>query len=90
MHKVMHGLAPMYCTSMFRLVSEVHGRHTRSVEQLNLYIPRIQLVSSRRNIRYLGVIVWNALPVELKAMINLDEFKDAIKNVNVGNLVGMC
>ena len=77
----------MYCLSMFKLVSEVHSRSTRSVEHLNLYLPRVQLVSSRRNIRYLGVVIWNALPHDLKIMDNVDTFKKAIQNVNVGLLI---
>ncbi len=89
MHKVMNGNAPMYYLSMFKLVSEVHSRLTRSVEHLKLYIPRVQLISRRRNIRYLGIVIWNALPLDFKLIDNLDNFKTAIQNVNVGLLTGL-
>ena len=56
---------------------------------MNFYLPRVQLVVSRRNIRYLGVVVWNVLPHEMKLMDKIDDFKNAIQNVNIGRLIGL-
>ena len=76
MYKIMHDMAPGYLKDLFRKVSDVSAKQSRSTEADKLYLkPTYYLVSYKNTLAYNGVTVWNNLPLGVRTSTSLKEFK---------------
>ena len=73
--KTLKGLNPSYMSDMFKSVSDVSSRITRSSQSKNLYVPRKKLCVSRRSLRYSGAVLYNALGSTIQDCQSLASFK---------------
>lgn len=77
--KSLHGLAPTYISDL------LHGKsigryHLRSDDHLLLSIPRTKRKTfGDRSFASSGPTLWNALPIDLKNLTNIDVFKRQLK-----------
>ena len=75
MFKAIHGLAPHYLCNDVTMIVDVHGYNTRSLENMNLYVPKYTKEICKRSFAYKGSMLWNDLPDEVKESSSLDAFK---------------
>ena len=62
MFKCTHGLAPLYLSNDVTMHVNIHGYNTRSVENMDLCIPRFSKEIYIRSFLYKGGSLWNKLP----------------------------
>ena len=74
------------CTEIYKTINNIgpeyinnlvvpNQSHYSSRRPLNLFVPRInQTTYGLRSFRYLGTILWNSLPEEIKTVSNLNSF----------------
>jgi hypothetical protein len=74
-YKTLHGLTPSYMSDIFKSVSEVSSRTTRSSQSNKLYVPRRDLCVSRRSLRYSGAVLYNTLNSNITDSQSLASFK---------------
>ena len=74
-YKALNGLSPTYMADMFKKVSAVSKRTTRSSEAGLLYVPKKGLCVSRRAIRYSGATLFNSLNTHIQNCPSLNTFK---------------
>ena len=77
-YKILYGLAPKRLQKMFKSVSEVSSRSTRSTEKSLLYIDKPRLELSKKHFSYRAAIIWNTLPQEVRLAPSLECFKTAL------------
>ncbi len=77
-YKTLNGAMPSYMDGMFKKVSEVSTRITRSTTDDKLYVPRCSLCVGRRSTRYNGPIVFNSLPENIRMCNTLSSFKSNV------------
>jgi hypothetical protein len=74
--KALNGLAPKYICDMFKYVSSVSSRTTRSSVDHKLYIdPKQTKKCIRNSISYRGAIIWNNLDNHITSAKTLQSFK---------------
>ena len=56
-----------------------HNHNTRFVAHNNFNIPNIRLTRCRKSFIYNAICIWNLLPLELKNVLTLVEFKMLLK-----------
>jgi hypothetical protein len=62
----------------YQFISEVHNRNTRQGVNFNLYQPSAHLSLYHRGTYYMGIKLFNSLPLQLKLLHN--DFKSALKD----------
>ena len=72
-----HQLLPPIFRKYFKLTENVHSHSTR--QSSDLYLPLLYYESSRKSIKYAGVILWNKIPKEIKRCPSLASFKKSYK-----------
>lgn len=81
--KVMHqhsaNLLPRAFDDYFIKQSTVHSHRTRSVSRGSLFVRRCTLKRTQNSLRYLGVKIWNDLPLEIKKL-SYPNFKSKLKS----------
>ena len=78
MFKIFHKISPSSLQNMFILPGMVHQRNTRFVNTCNYVIPRCRLQQTHKSFRYRGVICWANVPLELKILPDIAEFKQQL------------
>ena len=53
---------------IFNSVQNQHNYGTRSIAKKNLYVPRMQLHDDYSSLNYIGVKIWNKIPVTIKSL----------------------
>ena len=77
--KAIHGLAPPYLCEKVKLTSNVHKHFTRSAKQNTLQTRRRGSKFSQKAFSYRAPIMWNNLPVNLRKLKSLVQFKSSVK-----------
>jgi hypothetical protein len=63
---------------LFVLNTEIHVIKTR--QSINLHVPSIKLVKCKNGVYYMGIVIFNHLPCNLRELSNdYNTFKSAIK-----------
>ena len=71
-------MLPFIFDDMFKITKDVHPHYTRHAN--DLYIPLLKYHTSRRSVKYSGVISWNAIPTHRKMCPSVASFKRKYKN----------
>ena len=79
--KSIHGPAPSYMQDLFTCIDDFSERPTRSADNGNLYIPRVNRQVFTQSIQYNGAKIWNELPREVRTLPALHTFKRSLKNI---------
>lgn len=80
--KAVKGLAPDYMCALFKSVSNVSTRTTRSNTRGDLYVPRARTNIFKNSIAVNGAQIWNTLNPEIRKCSSLSAFKRAyLQNV---------
>ena len=80
-YKILKELNPSIRKEIFKKRDE--NRVTRAIYKLDLNIPRRnQVTFGTKSLKFYGPKIWNALPVNIKTVENLNAFKDFIKKWN--------
>ena len=77
--KIKSGTAPDYLGEYFSLASSVHGYFTRFRDNGSYTIPKVKGFG-KKSFAYKGCMLWNDLPLYIRKINGLREFKDAVKN----------
>ena len=75
---------PPCISSFFSPISSIHSRRTRSTTKKNLYIPKFSFSRCLKCIKYQGVKIWNAIPINIRDQ-NLNKFNINFKYSLSGN-----
>ena len=75
MYKFVNKDCPKSCSDLFVPLNESRTRTTRSEAQDLLLLPRRRLVFTERGIRYYGVVIWNAIPDNIRKAPTQHGFK---------------
>ena len=59
------------------MTKDVHTHNTRHAN--NMYIPLLKYQTSRKSVKYSGVITWNAIPANIKMSPSVASFKRKYK-----------
>ena len=77
MFKSINSQSPSYLCDKFKQRNQVHDRHTRANEYLN--IPKFRTCTGQRTFKYRGTKLWNELNKETKSITNLNRYKIKVK-----------
>ena len=80
MYKCLNGKSPSYLANLFKSVSSIHNRDTRQSSNNSLYLPKPNVESFRRSLKYAGANLWNNLPQTVRNVSSLELFKATYKN----------
>ena len=75
MFKCIHGLGPHYLCNDVTMYVDINGYDTRSVENMDRYLPRCSRGIYKGSFLYKGSSLWNRLPSCLKESISIIDFK---------------
>ena len=84
--KSIHDQAPNYISSLIN--SNQASRSLRSVNALNLHVPRTRTRYGDRSFRHASPKLWNSLPLDIKRQQNFGSFKRALKTYLFKNAYG--
>ena len=77
--KIKSGTAPDYSGEYFSLAGSVHVHFARFQDNGNYTIPKVKGFG-KKSFAYKGCMLWNDLPLYIRKVNGLREFKDAVKN----------
>ena len=77
--KCINNLSSEFLKDIFKPVSEMHDRHTRSSSNNNLAIPKCHTEYYKHALCYSGSVLWNELPVEIRQRRSVHSFKIMLK-----------
>ena len=82
MFKVKYGISPSYILDLFK-----HHDSGHNLRNADFVIPRFKTVTyGKHSIRYLGPHLWKMLPISLKNITDLKQFKHKIRNEDLTKL----
>ena len=76
-----HGLAPKYLSNRITMRVDMHGYETRSVCNMDVHLPLVNVAIYKHSLLYCGGKLWNELPLKLKDSASIDIFKRNFKNL---------
>lgn len=76
--KCLQGNVPEYLINMFSIRS-ISGYHLRTNDNCCLNVPKPRTTQFKQSFSYAGAVTWNALPIEVKNVSNVSQFKHACK-----------
>ena len=79
-YKCLNGKSPSYLANLFKSVSSAHNRDTRQSSNNSLYLPKPNVESFRRSLKYAGANLWNNLQQTVTNVSSLELFKATYKN----------
>ena len=79
MFKSIHGIAPDYLSDRVIMNVDMYGYDTRSVNNMNVYLPRVNKEPYKNSLMYVGGLLWNDLPTNVKDAPDIDTFKTSYK-----------
>ena len=74
-YKSLNNLTPDYLSNMFKPLSAISQRHTRSTANMDLWIPNYKLTITRSELRYTGAYFYNMLPPDIRSSSSFQAFK---------------
>ena len=66
MHQHSKQNLPPAISNLFKPLSNIHNRITRSVSLNHIYVEKFSTLRCQRSIKYQGAKIWNAIPLELR------------------------
>ena len=79
-YECLNNLAPIYFSKYFVSIHSVHNIGTRQSKKGDLFALRCNTTQcGLRSIHYLGVRIWNSLPIEIRESLSLSIFKKKLK-----------
>ena len=66
MHQHSKQNLPPTISNLFKPLSNIHNRITRSVSLNHIYVEKFSTLRCQRSIKYQGAKIWNAIPLELR------------------------
>ena len=78
--KCLHDLVPKYLSEYFIRNSNVHSYNIRRCNDIHPPKPKLSL--GKRTFRYSGTLLFNSLPLRIKASTSLTSFKNFIRQYN--------
>ena len=85
MFKISQNQVPISISNMFEKSSHENRMPTRRVTSGNYLLPHCRLELGKRNFRYRGTKIWEAIPSDIKNSANLNRFKKANEKFWRGN-----
>ncbi len=82
MYKIMNGLLPDKLKQLFKYVSYVSCRETRSSISLDLYIYKLRLELTKKSFFFHGAVLWNNLPDHVRNAPSLEIFKTLLDTLD--------
>ena len=79
MYDVHNNLAPDNIKNMFTKLTTVHSYRTRSVTNENYYVEQVRTEDIKRTFSISGALIWNSIPLPIKALKRKNQFKGALK-----------
>ena len=80
-YECLNNLAPIYFSDYFVSIHSVHNIGTRQSKKSDLFALRCNTTQyGLRSIHYLGVRIWNSLPIEIRESPSLSIFKKKLKD----------
>ena len=80
-YKSLNRMTPDYLTDMFKPLSMVSQRQTRSTANMDLWVPNYKLSISRCGLKYTGAHFYNMLPPEVRSSSSFPAFKRRAKKL---------
>ena len=71
-YKAVNGNAPQYIQTMFTNIKDHSNYSLRSSANKKIFVPR----THHKSLSYTGVIIWNALPENIKSSETFTKFKN--------------
>jgi len=68
-------ILPNSIASLFKKISDVHNFHTRSLDNLCLFIHFARLNTRKASLKIYGPILWNKIPVDIRLINSIHLFK---------------
>ena len=66
---------PAMFLGYFQEIGEIHQHNTRSSQQKNYFLPRVETTKSSFSLKFQGPSIWNALPQEITELTSLKCFQ---------------
>ena len=66
MHQRYKQNLPHFFTEIFKSLSAVHERSTRSKSENILYLPKFSTLRCQKSFEYHGAKIWNSIPLDVK------------------------
>ena len=82
MYKIMNNQLPGKLRQLFRYVSDVSSRETRSSISLDLYVHRPRLELTKKSFFFQGAVIWNNLPDHVRKAPSLEIFKTLLDTLD--------
>ena len=79
-YKCVHNLGTPGCSSMLIFKHEIHELNTRATDMELLHVLRTKLKVTERDFAVTGPSIWNQIPLHLRRLENLADFKTEISN----------
>ncbi len=79
-YKFLHNIGPTSCQSLLRFVENIHNMATRSSDNLALFVPITRLTVTDHDFTVIGPKIWNEIPINIRRIDTLENFKHEIKN----------
>ena len=79
MYDVHNNLAPDNIKNMFTKLTTVHSYRTRSVTNENYYVENVRTENMKRAFSISGALIWNSIPLPIKALKRKNQFQSALK-----------
>ena len=74
-YKSLNSMTPDYLTDMFKPLSTVSQRQTRSTTNMELWVPKHKLSITRCGFKYSGAYFYNMLPPKIRSSSSFPAFK---------------
>ena len=78
MYKIHNNLSPLYLKQILNNIATLHTHNLRNSES-NYFIPRPSTEYAKGNLHYRGSVLWNRIPLELRHLPSLYNFKTAFR-----------
>ena len=79
MYDVHNNFAPDNIKNMFTKLTTVHSYRTRSVTNENYYVENVRTENMKRAFSISGALIWNSIPLPIKALKRKNQFQSALK-----------
>ena len=80
-YKAVHNLVPNYLSDLLTFQCDVHDYPTRSAQSDLLNVPDFRISKYKESFKYNSAILWNSLPIELRHLSNVTQFKKGYKEL---------
>ena len=85
MYKIYNYLSPLHLKQIFNNFSIIHTHNLRNFES-NYFIPRPRTEYAKGSLHYRGFVLWNRIPLEMRHLPHLNNFKTAFHGEDYNEL----